>query len=150
MAIWQYSFIIVPNVELNTVERFDFIPKEKYYSYDFWRNQTKVHDYEIELNNIFRKGVSWSSNITLFGKEDSNNVEIVSKDNTVVEMSFRYDFNRNDITVLERMIEFCIHNGLALITNDFNVVFLNLETITEAIKSSHQYKRFLELQAGSQ
>lgn len=146
MAIWQYSFMIVPKEELDAMGCSDSITKEKYFAFHFWQSEYKVCDYEVLLNEILLKGKSWSSEITLFGKEDSDNIEIVSEDGIVIEMCFRFDFNRKDIAVLDKVIEFCIYNGLALIAEDFSIVSLNLEVIMSTIMDSDQYVRFLELQ----
>lgn len=143
MAIWQYSFSIVPKEDLNAIGCSQFIEKEKYYSHDFWQNRCTVSEYQTQLNDILPKGSSWSSSITLFGQEDSNNIEIVTNENVIVEMSFRLDFRST--TILDKVIEFCIYNGLALITEDFFVIPLNSEIIMSVVKNSRQYKKFVEL-----
>ncbi|MGN6492805.1 MAG: hypothetical protein ACTHLE_12475 [Agriterribacter sp.] len=140
--------MIVPKEDIDAIGSDNSIAKDKYFSYNFWQGGYKAADYQKKLSDILSLGKSWSSDIILFGREDSNNVEIVNEEGVIVEMSFRFDFGLNDTNVLEKVIEFCIYNGLALIAEDFSIMPLNLEGIMFRIKSSYQFRRFLELQGG--
>ena len=93
MAIWQYTFLILPNQAYTdlSVEGYLGAPKDfdakTLWMYDrFSPNQFNFLSQLLPINK------SWSKSIILFGKEDTNCVEISVEDGWVIDVSLRVDF----------------------------------------------------------
>lgn len=69
MAIWQYSFIIVPKANLVSIGCTNLIEKDQYNSQIFWNGNYFLKDFEMAIRRVLPKGNSWSPDINLFGRE---------------------------------------------------------------------------------
>jgi hypothetical protein len=147
MALWQYTFYVLPKESIQKLspdlhfvtdnDGFDDAP--------FWLDQQIDKSFFSAIAKILPKGISWSNNIDLYGDQESNCVEVLSKVNLVVSVSLRIDFTSNYQNILIQLIEFFIFNGLVIIDEELNLLPNNLLTIEEKINTSLQYKKYKKL-----
>jgi len=143
MAIWQYTFLILPNKaytdlsvegDLGTPKDFD---AKTLWMYDrFSPNQFNFLSQLLPINK------SWSKSIILFGKEDTNCVEISVEDSFVIDVSLRIDFTTDYTHLLTDIVEFCIIKGFIMVDEQLNVVPLQVLEIVTLIEHSPQRKKF--------
>lgn len=99
-----------------------------------------------EINLTLKKSNSWSNDIDLYGKVESNCFEVISDDeDNVVSVSFRIDFRSRYESILRFIIEFCSLNGLIILDEDITIIPLNFELIKSKIENSRQIKIYNEL-----
>ena len=145
MALWQVGFFVLPNRCLNLLSTFNVSDE---YSFDdalYWEKE-KINPSEFrEINNILSETKSWANYITLYGNENSNRFEVISKSNIVESVSFRIDFTSNYDPVLNGIIEFCILKGLIILDEELNAIPLNFQVIKSVIENAPQVKRYNQL-----
>lgn len=147
MALWQYTFEIVP--KKNVLKQGVPIKiDEKYYNEtNFWNNEYESNFFK-EFDKILPRGKSWSKNIILFGKEDSNVLEVVledKKDKKVIEVILRIDFRTNYAHLLNEILQFCLSNGFILLDEDLNIMSFDSSKIINIIENSPQYNKLKEI-----
>jgi len=140
MALWQYTFFIVPNTDLlnlsvganlnNNLEYFDF--KE------FWIYKPFKPDYFDSFEKLLPKNKSWSKNIILFGKEDTNCIEVLIEHGIVINLTIRIDYTTEYKCLLAELIEFCILKGFVILDEELNIVSLRLLDLVALIENSEQ------------
>lgn len=145
MAIWQYTFRVVPKFDLKELGVITHLLDKDYNNFTFWRNGNYAPDFFKQLTTILESKPSWSKDIKLYGTEESNCVEIFMDDNFISEVTVRIDYRSNYIDLLNWLIEFCTLNSLALIDEDNEVLQNNATSIVFAIQNSSQYKKLMEL-----
>jgi len=147
MALWQYTFYILPKESVqNLSSDFQFIKDDD--GFDdayYWKHQQIDKSFFNDITNVLPKGRSWSKNIDLYGNQESNCVEVLSKMNQIISVSMRIDFTSNYENILMQLIEFFISNGLLIIDEELNLLPNNLLTIQERINSSPQYEKYKKL-----
>ncbi|KQR67243.1 hypothetical protein [Pedobacter sp. Leaf176] len=151
MALWHYSFIVIPKEETNM-----FVWEDKFknseYGFDdapFW--DFKLYDKSVfyELSKILPREDSWHSNIELYGNENSNNIEVYVDFKRIKSVSLRIDFRSNYSFILIEIIEFFILNGFTMLDENLELVILNFEIIKSIIDNSSQFKKYNELSVDS-
>jgi len=144
MALWQYTFFIVPNTDLlnlpigansnKNLEYFDF--KE------FWMHKPFKPDYFDCFERLLPKNKSWSRSIVLFGKEDTNCIEVLIEHDIVINLTVRIDYTTRYKCLLAELIEFCILKGFVILDEGLNIVSLRLLDLVALIENSEQVKKF--------
>lgn len=144
MALWQYPFIVVPKKNV-LKQSFSSKLNEKFYNEtNFWDSGYESNCFEA-LNKILPKGKSWSKDIILFGKEDSNVLEIVLEDKKVIEVILRIDFRTNYIHLLNEILKICLSNEFILLDENLNIMSFDPSEIISIIENSPQYNKFEEM-----
>ncbi|MFZ4476143.1 MAG: hypothetical protein ACOYPR_13175 [Saprospiraceae bacterium] len=142
MAIWQVSFFIIPKVSLSEISNLKISEDLIFDDASFWdANKTNIDFFE-EMGDILPKSKSWSNYITLFGSENSNRVEVLSKDGIVESVSFRIDFTSNYEFVLQGIIEFCILKGLIILDQNLQMVPLNYEIAKNFVEKAPEVETY--------
>lgn len=148
MAVWQYTFQVLPKESVNTfAENFFFNQKDEVFDDEpYWKEHPLKKSFFSKINSILKKAKSWSNDIDLYGNQESNCFEVLSdSEGYVLSVSFRIDFTSYYESVLSYIIEFCILKGLIILDEELNVVSLNYEQVQSVIKNSPQLKRYYEL-----
>jgi hypothetical protein len=147
MAIWQYTFKVVPQSDLKELGVITHLLDEDYNNFIFWRNEHYGVKFFKRLTTILESKPSWSKDIKLYGTEESNCIEIFMDDNVISELTVRIDYRTNYSDLLNQLVEFCTMNSLALIDEDNEVLQLNATSIVYVIQNSSQYKKLIELRS---
>lgn len=147
MALWQYTFHVLPNksLELHSLGLSFKREEDGFDDAAIWRVQKIKPDFFKDIDYILPQGKSWSKNIDLYGDQESNCFEVLFEKNIVVSVSFRINFIDNYNDVLNALIEFCIYKGLIIIDEELKVVPLNFETIKSIIEYSPQVRKYKAL-----
>ncbi len=148
MAIWQYTFKIIPRSDLKELGAITYLLNEDYNNFNFWRNGNYTVDFFEQLTSILQSKPSWSKDIKLYGTEESNCIEIFMDDSFLSEVTVRIDYQSNYTNLLNCLLEFCVLNSLALIGENGEVLHLNATSIVLAIQNSSQYKMLIKLKSG--
>jgi hypothetical protein len=145
MALWQYTFQVLLKKSATALsENLVFNRDEEGFDDEpYWKFNHTDKSFFSALSKILPKVKSWSYEIDLYGDQESNCFEVLhDKDNAVISVSFRIDFTSNYESVLNSIIEFCIFNGLIILDESLNVVYLNYEVVKSIIMNSHQAKMY--------
>lgn len=145
MALWQYTFKLIPKVDLEELGVSTCLSDEVYGDFAFWSNGNYTLRFFEPLTEILESKTSWSKDIKLFGTEESNCIEIFMDNDKISEVTVRVDYQTDYTSLLNRLIEFCSLNSIALLGEENNVLYLNATGITHVILSSPQYKKLNEL-----
>lgn len=144
MALWQYSFYVLPKEGLITLEEtFKFDKRDELFDDAlFWREHHIKPTFFDKVGDIIIKNKSWSEDIELYGAEESNCFEVLSENGVVVSVSFRIDFTSDYENILSRLIEFFIFNSLVIADENLNILPLNFEAVKSVIESSPQVVKY--------
>lgn len=149
MSIQQYTFQVLLKESVESLsEEFIFLRgKDGFDDEPFWKFKPINKSFFLNIKNILKICTSWSNEIDLYGNQDSNCFEVWydGESNNVISASFRIDFISDYESILSRIIEFCILNGLIILDEDLNRVPLNFESVKNIIDNAPQVKRYNEL-----
>lgn len=138
MAIWQYTFEIIPKTILDELGVTDQIKSDLYDRCNFWENYgCEIKFFESILFNLNR-GKSWSDEIITYGNEESACIKFIMEDNKVANVIVRLDFRNDYSAILNHIINFCYLNSLAIL-EDLRVIPLNSTIIVDRIENSEQF-----------
>lgn len=128
MAIWQFSFYIVPNCKnCNKDEMFSWIGK-----------QVKV-DTNVFFKGLFDEKKSWCKDIKLFGNEESTCIEFFIEHGNIEEISCRLDLRTLSRNELEKILEY-INSINGKIFYENQIYDADIHEVTKLIKNSVAYK----------
>lgn len=140
MAIWQYTFFLVPAASINIVDLVDIKTSDGLVDDEyFWTLSTIDLSVFAPINAFMPQRESWSRNIMQFGELEKNCCEIFIEDQHVVSVSFRVDFTSDYLSLLDSMIEFCLFNGISILDEHFSPVPLNTLSIASLMQASPQF-----------
>ncbi len=138
MAIWQYSFQIVPKGEWDAQpvnELFDELPFWKYAS-------TEVSVFE-PIADILEENTSWCNEMVMYGNVDSHCLEIYTDGSSHVEsVSLRISFAEDYEGILRSIMEFLLASELSLLSQNFDLLNCNFESIKALIEGSEAYLKY--------
>lgn len=153
MAIWQYTFRILPKKSFSVLksDRQLFDENNLFDDEPYWMYEPINKNYFEGIGEIIQEGKSWSKDIKQYGNLESNCLEVLfdGRTNNVESVSFRIDFTSEFEMVLRGVIDFCIYNELIILDEKLQIVHLNYESISHIINNSSQFKRYNELQEQS-
>jgi hypothetical protein len=144
MAIWQYTFLVIPNDYLQETLNSERI-EDEFDDSKFWENSKITSDFFSSVGSILKKTDSWSKNIICYGNIESNCFEIFCKNNFVISVSFRIDFTSEYRLLLNELIEFLILKGLSVLDETLDIVPLNYEMFKSIIENSIQVEKYNKL-----
>lgn len=148
MAIWQYTFQVLPKKGVNTIAENFFVhcTDEGFDDEFYWKKYPHKKNLFNSIDSILKKTKSWSVDIDLYGNQESNCFEIISNnEGNVISVSFRVDFTSHYESILSHIIEFCLLNGLVFLDEGLNIVPLNYEQVQGVIRNSSQLKIYNEI-----
>ena len=142
MAIWQYTFHILPK---ESTKQFNI--KEGIENDLFWKITPIQKTLFNEVDLVLTLNKSWSDEIDLYGSVESNCLEVAfyKTDNTIISASLRIDFTSNYEAILNSLIQFFILKGLIIVNEEFNLTPLNYEVIKTTIETSPQFIKYNKL-----
>lgn len=146
MALWQYTFFVLPEESLRLLNS-DLVFERSQDGFDdapYWKLMQKNSSFFKGIDYILKKAKSWSKNIDLYGNQESSCFEVLFDhySNCVISVSFRIDFTSNYERILRGIIEFCILNGLVILDEDLILVPMNLEQVKQIIEHSPQVNKY--------
>ncbi|MGK6353568.1 hypothetical protein [Parapedobacter sp. DT-150] len=148
MAIWQYTFRVLPRESLEVIHdgRFFRYDNKEFDEESFWKKRPLKKGIFNAVKLFLIKTKSWSDNIDLYGIEESNCFEIFfDEEGFVLSVSFRIDFTSNYEALLSQILDFCVFNGLIILDEGLNVIPLNCEQVKNVIENSPQVEKYNEL-----
>lgn len=144
MALWQYTFIIIPN-EFADCE----ITPDEFGGYEtapFWFHADVAHDAFKELEKILPLGESWNENLTVYGDTDSNCIEIFRGDDGLIDsVSCRLDFHSDYGCILAEFVTFCNKYNFAIVDENLDMADLEINNLKRIIENCPQKKLYKEL-----
>ena len=151
MALWQYTFQILTKESFESLQKDSKLSSEEHLFDDepYWQFKLIHKSYFEGIENILKKGKSWSEKIALYGNEASDCVEIFFdiESNVVQSVSFRIDFTGNYEFILSNIIEFCILKGLIILDEKLQVVPLNYDLARSVIENAPQVSKYNALKS---
>ncbi|MBA9073221.1 hypothetical protein GGR22_001347 [Flavobacterium gossypii] len=148
MAIWQYTFQILPKESLSTLSADSYfgISENLFDDESYWKLYLIKRNFFHAIQKILPKNKSWSSEIDLYGHQESNCFEVISdNEGNVISVSFRIDFTTNYESILSNILEFCGLNGLVILDERIKIVPWNYEQAQSVIMTSPQVKKYNQL-----
>lgn len=144
MALWQYTFHLLPKEGFDSLDKLcPLISEDGFVDEPYWNFNPLHKSCFFAIDAILEKGISWSKEMDLYGDEDSNCFEVLfdSELNNVLSVYFRSDYN----DILREINEFCILNGFIILDEKLTIVPLNFEFINQIIKHAPQVKVYNNL-----
>lgn len=148
MSVYQNSYFIVPRKGNYTL--FEGLNLNSFFEDDLFEDDLlwedlnyKYVEYEDYLNSVFKLGESWSSQLKMFGNNDTNCLKVLIENEIIVSVSFRVNFEINYIDFLKEIIEFCKLNDWLIVDNELNTLSIDFETINDNITESKAYKNYI-------
>jgi hypothetical protein len=148
MAIWQYTFHVLPKESVETLSsEYHFIKGEDGFDDEpFWKLNPVNRGFFQPMLKILPKNKSWSNEIDLYGNQESNCLEVIFQEGgNIISVSFRIDFRGNYEMILSNIVEFCLRNGLVILDESLSIVPLNCEQVKSIINFSPQMKKYIVL-----
>ena len=149
MAIWQYNLTVLPksifDKEYFSLEQFidedGFLDDES-----CWLTEPTRANFFNEIEHFLPRNKSWSTNIILFGNQNSNRFEIYKNvDDFVISVSFRIDYTSEYEDILRAIISFIEMRKLVILDEEMRLLDSNFVTIKSHIEASNQRKAYEDL-----
>lgn len=147
MAVWQYSFTLIP--EFGLIEHYGIVPSQiDDYFYDddqpeekeppnYWTQFDTVSRFANDAQNLLGSLDSWSDEASMFGTEDGNKIEIWKEG----DVNCRLDMRNPDLEILEAIIRSARKNRcLVLSHHSHRVLESDINAILEDIHESSAYR----------
>jgi len=144
MAIWQYTFEIIPRKSLVTIGVTDFLTDGDYEKYNFWENFDEGINFFISLVVEIGMNESWSEDVVIYGNEESTCIKIFLENDKITGVIVRIDIRYNYSLILNSIIQFCISNGLVIL-DDLKILDLDASIISQRIINSDQIAMYKKL-----
>lgn len=147
MAIWQYSFLVIPKIVIDNGGVKPYIDEDGFLDDEAcWLIKPLNVDFFNSFENILPRSDSWSTEIMLFGNQESNRFEIYKNENNeVTSVSFRLDHTTEYEEILRSIIHFIAMNGLVILDEKLELIDNNYITIKSLVEQSDQQATFEKL-----
>lgn len=93
-----------------------------------------------EMDNIMRRGVSWSDEIIMWGEENGTRVDCVLANGRIDDVLVRVDARDIQFATLACIIEVAARLDFLLVTEDHYVLTPSLTKVLRAIRRSDAYR----------
>ena len=110
---------------------------------DYWKVKPFSRDFFSSLKVLLPKQQSWSSDIDLYGTQDSNCLEVFFENESIYSIRLRIDFLSDYKLLLKEVVEFFIQNNLIIIDETRNILELDVDYLMDNIHQSEQYKKYV-------
>lgn len=148
MALWQFRLILLPERVL--LKEYDTVPSvlsmEMAEDFGWWLDVQPPPDLERQMDSILPPKKSWSSSVTMWGNEDSNDAYVSYADEgkrAVEEIAFRIDARVISTELVSAICTLAHQLGCMLMTADYKILLPEESVLSDAINNSTA-KRFLE------
>lgn len=137
MAIWQYSFYILPKaVSSFTQEQLTTIFDEGQEVEQYWNDAGLLRSDFNELSQIFASQKSWCATIDQYGSIDSSCIEVSYEKNNITNVHFRINFTSDFEATLLAVMAFCRKHDLIILGEWYRKLPVDIEGIKQVIFSS--------------
>jgi len=140
MAIWQYTFEIIPKEILSELGVSNFISPDDYEKCDF---ECEMDLVEALVADMMR-GESWSEEIIVYGDAESTCIKFFIENEKVTGIIARLDIRYDCSIILNSIVQFCSLRAFAILDED-KILDLNATSIIEHIKESNQLMLYRKL-----
>ncbi|WP_437286881.1 hypothetical protein [Sorangium sp. So ce406] len=137
MAIWQCSFLIVPSTERGRDSR---SLSQRIERGTFWSDSQPGEDIERAALDILGKGASWSSDVDVWGDEDSTCLLMVRDGNRIVEVLLRVDLRSIQKQDLARLLDGFQRARVLLVDETAQLYEPTLFAVLQALQASTAWK----------
>lgn len=147
MALWQYTFRVVPNVDSLALDGVTHNSEGNRAITDeeLWDTKKVPLSELAELGEILPLGKSWNTDLVVYGDLEKNCIEVYLNGDNVSSMSFRIDFRSEYENILSKLIKTLKDMGLTALNESLVVVPLMFEAMQETIESSSQFSTWRKL-----
>ncbi len=140
MATWQFNIELIPKkwVEDSNFDVAKLYDEEGHDTSLAWQDNQPKKNYEEVLSAVLSKGKSWSENLSLWGNEKTNDIQVWHEDNKIDCITVRLDLRENISSILVKVVNATIDlDCMLFIPNQKVIIEPNLTVLEEvAIKSS--------------
>ena len=149
MALWQYSFFILPKASGEDFSAVEIEPGFNLFKDDYyWRKEETSFGKFSNIENVLPRGESWNNKLIVYGDIDSHCLEVYCEEDLVVSVTLRINYTIEYEFLLRELIHFFMWNELILLDGDLNIVQLNFESIKAVIDNSENMKKYKQLSGG--
>lgn len=146
MAIWQYSFKLIPRRSIKSgLKALQYDENGCLKDHVYWDKVPTSISFLRGIGQIMLRSNSWSKNLLIFGDLESTCLEIYSEGAYIKSVSFRIDFTSDFEKVLKRMIVFINSKNLVLFDERDNALASNYYVIKHLVEHSEQFYRYKKL-----
>lgn len=107
MAIWQYDFYLVPNRDL--INQIGTIPSrlsnDQFNELKYWVSQQPAEGFQERFGRWRKQFPSWTRDLSWWGSEESDRIDVWQKDGLVTEIRFRIELRRLDVGFIQLMVD---------------------------------------------
>jgi len=140
MAIWQFSFIILPQEKVmkysnNRIENATFSDFQEI----SWEGHGLSKSSLEKVSNVLKETQSWSDDIKQFGSLDGTCIQLFYDENILDGISIRIDLRTVTAELLKEVVSFIKENEAILITVEGILLEPEIENLIEVIKESASY-----------
>jgi len=118
MAVWQYDFILIPRDEL--ISQAGILPTElsidQVNRFKFWKVRQPKAVYADRFDSWSQEIKSWTPNLRLWGKEDSNRIDVAFSNEKIHEIEFRIEVRSINVRFLQLMVDFARTENCVLLS----------------------------------
>lgn len=151
MAIWQYDIFLIPSEKLSQVKKVEEGENSLSFFDDslLWKERKMLIVEFEDIKRFLGVGKSWNKDLIVFGELEKNCVKVfLDNEKFVASVSARIDFRSNYKELLEKIINFCKQNNLAILIDNMFSLPLNVPIIEKYIEESSQMEKYKSLLKG--
>ena len=142
MAIWQFSFVMVPeekiaNILGSNIEGSMTKHNEELMS---WKGYCIKEGSLVEISKVLAPTKSWADNIKQYGVIDESCLELYYEEDEVIEISVRLDLRSLSKDILEAIVSFIKVNKGMISTKNGNLIKPTVDDILSVIKTTDAYR----------
>lgn len=101
MAIWQFKLEVIPSTAIGARE---VIPEKEWKDCSWWLDSNVPHEMLEELSGILPPQKSWSIELSQWGQQDSDLIEIWREGQAVESISARIDARELNVPFVKRLL----------------------------------------------
>jgi len=143
MAIWQFDLHLLPRP--NIIERYSSVPSQlsdkEFFTVNWWSGVALPTDYEPMLGSFLPKYTSWHKDISSWGAEDSDLIEIFLENKAPEEIVIHINVRKLDVSLLEKIAHFArLCDCLLFLDESRKLIEPDSLELYQEIKRSNAYK----------
>lgn len=144
MAIWQFEVMLVP---VRKIRRLygrvpQAIPEEGWEAGDWWGGELLSDADQRFVGSRLPERAAWTAELSGWGTEDGNRVDIYVAGRRIVEASVRIDARMVDVSFVDFVAELAERWNCVLVTPELQIVPPLRTEILAAVSDSHA-RRFV-------
>lgn len=143
MAIWQISFLLVPDTVAGDASQMNKDTFRRYNDGEIVMPYILPADFETRIGEILPKKVSWSPNLEIWGDESSDDIQIWGEKGTVSSIDFRADIRKIDDALLIDILELAKRVSCVWVERRYLTICRMDQHQFRALIAGHPHKRAL-------